>query len=124
MVEPEKSKLTSYLATLREKHDGPSIISIGDLRAFVEEHSEAAATNPDTAYVSHSFFEIDHADINKSTVRIVLTTKRLIDKALEVKAKDMHTDATYKLNVNGYPVLVVGFSDKVIKYIVIKAINF
>ncbi len=43
-------------------------------------------------------------------LRISLSTKRLL--SLVRYADVLHADGTYKLNWNGYPVLLVGTSDK------------
>jgi len=54
-------------------------------------------------------FDNDLLDENESRFRIFITTKRLLYLASE--CRHIHADSTYKLNWNGFPVLIVGTTD-------------
>ena len=60
----------------------------------------------DTPFVQQVFDDSDKTP----KIRILFTTKRLI--SLMSLASNVHADATYKLNWNGYPVIVTGCTDK------------
>lgn len=61
------------------------------------------------AFVVSYNVEVNDLKPDESTFRFFVSTKTLIQIASGVK--NMHTDATYKLVWQGYPVLLVGLSD-------------
>lgn len=54
-------------------------------------------------------YEINSRDENDAKFRFVISSKLLLKSAIGVQK--LHCDATYKLNWNGFPVLIVGTSD-------------
>ena len=47
---------------------------------------------------------------SKNSLRIIISTRRLLQIGLKVQC--LHADGTYKLNVHGLPVIVVGTTDE------------
>lgn len=103
---PSKTQLKNYLAKIREKKYGPSTISLGELKAWLMSHSDMPE-NDYTAFV----ISFDVSDDDKNPYfRFVLSTKYLLSLARNCKI--IHADATYKLIWQGFPVLIVGTTDR------------
>lgn len=101
-VMPTANQLNNYLALLHKQRYGPNTISLGELTAWLEAHSVAPES-------SHESFVIDFKSEHES-FKFAITTKALLSH-LKV-AKNIHADATYKLIWQGFPVLLVGTTDK------------
>lgn len=99
------SQVINKMQYLRRKINGGSCkISLEELEKLANDHSELPAVNqPDVPFVVFSRF----TDINDFI--IIFTTRRLVWSA--TKAKMHNTDATYKLNLQGLPVLMLAISD-------------
>jgi hypothetical protein len=135
--------MRNYLSRLRLEKFGSPSIGLAELNSWSEEHS-VVPEDEDEPFVVHyeSGFTQNYAPIpefdeeedeegaffdsqisistpqepNKFPVffRFVLTTKRLLRNTL--KTKHICADATYKLLWLGFPVLVVGTTDKVKRF--------
>uniref|UniRef100_A0A914WTS7 MULE transposase domain-containing protein n=1 Tax=Plectus sambesii TaxID=2011161 RepID=A0A914WTS7_9BILA len=103
--EPKITRLKAYLTALRQKKYGSSRATFGELYQWCIERSEIPE-DMDMPFVQQIFDESE----DTPKIRILFTTKRLI--SLTSLTSNMHTDATYKLNWNGYPVIVTGCTDK------------
>lgn len=106
IIEPPKTQLTSFLRTLRTNTYGPSTISGNELVDWCKKKSVV----PDD---EDKLFVLDYniiCDTGNQDIKIVLSTRRLlknINKSCMVQA-----DSTYKLIWQGYPVIIMGSSDK------------
>lgn len=117
--QPSRIQLKNYLSSYKRKKFGNFSISLGELINWCRERS-SEVTDLDSFVVTNHF--IDHNDESGiSTVRIFCTTKRLLDLTKHVN--HLASDATYKLNWQGYPVLVVGSTDAKKAFHPFKAIN-
>jgi hypothetical protein len=103
---PTNRQIETYLSDCRRKK-GMHSISLGDLIVYAD-GNKAIPTDDDSVYVCG--FECEYSETMSSHFRICLSTKRLL--LLISGSENVHTDATYKLNWQGYPVLTIGFSDK------------
>uniref|UniRef100_A0A914WUV5 MULE transposase domain-containing protein n=1 Tax=Plectus sambesii TaxID=2011161 RepID=A0A914WUV5_9BILA len=103
--EPKLTRLKAYLAALRQKKYGSSRATFGELYQWCIERSKIPE-DMDTPFVEQVFDDSDKTP----KIRILFTTKRLI--SLTSLASNVHADATYKLNWNGYPIIVTGCTDK------------
>ena len=90
-------------------------ISLGELEEWCLKN-EKIPDNADEAFVcSHDIQYEDEIDddedveANGNKFRFFLTTKRLL--LIANKSSKIHADATYKLNWQGFPVLIVGTTD-------------
>lgn len=102
---PDSKKFDSFLKTLRAERDGSSKISLGDLKKWLEDNSlvPVEKTKP---FVVH--FEISFNEKNPH-FRFFISSKVLLSLAID--ATKVHTDATYKLTWQGYPVFQIGTTD-------------
>lgn len=99
---PTVTQLNTFLLKLRSG-DGPRIVSIGQLEAYAIEKQTSIL--PDDVYVLNSSFDYD-----KKSFSIFWTTDRLMSNLL--MSDSVHCDATYKLNFHGFPVLLIGTTDR------------
>jgi hypothetical protein len=104
---PSETQLRNYLAKLRTGKFGSAQISLGELEKWLKDHSQVPE-DEDAAYIV-SYFVTYEEEEGENTFQFFASTKRLIKHAQD--AKIIHADATYKLNWQGFPVLVVGTSD-------------
>ena len=114
---PLKKDLYNFLQTLRNKVNGQPHMHLGELASWCLDHNllpEESLMDQPFVVDYNVFFpddeerrgDFEHGDI----FRFFITTRRLIQFSLKGKVI-LHTDATYKINWNGYPLLVVGTSD-------------
>jgi hypothetical protein len=102
---PKMSQLRNYLYDQRRSKYGKPTISLGELEAWLSSHS-TVPEDDDEVYVLR--YEIEENDSPK--FRFALSTKFLLQLACGVKI--IHADATYKLVWQGFPVFVIGSTDK------------
>ena len=96
-------QLSNFIGHLRRKLLGPPTISYGELRDWCVQ-AQAEPDDSDKAYVVHH-----DVDREQQKVSVMLTTRSLL---IAAAASDViHVDATYKLNWQGYPVLISGVTD-------------
>ncbi|OXA40382.1 hypothetical protein Fcan01_24848 [Folsomia candida] len=100
---PTTTQLKNFLAYYRSQIH-PPIVSLGALQALAENHSQIPSTL-DQPFVVHSMFNYEDKSFG-----ILVSTLRLL--TITQMTRLIHTDATYKLNWEGFPVLVVRVSDK------------
>lgn len=109
MTEPPKSKLIAYLKQLRCEKYGNSTV----LGTEIIEWCEARMKIPDLKddpFVLNYTVRCESFDPEEQDIKIVLSTRRLLEN---LKKSDMvQIDATYKIIWQGYPVMIVGTSDK------------
>ena len=101
--EIQHTRLKNILTKLRAKYEAPAIISIGDLKKFAIENMIINELGLDTAGV----FEYDIGD--DGNFKIFFSTRRLLQ--LSTISQSCHLDGTYKLNYQGFPLIVIGGSD-------------
>ena len=104
---PSETQLRNYLAKLRTGKFGSAQISLGELEKWLNDHSQVP-DDDDAAYIVSSFVTYEEEE-GEDSFQFFASTKRLIKQAQA--AKIIHADATYKLNWQGFPELVVGTSD-------------
>ena len=85
----------------------PRILTLSNMRDWILSHNTEPVGDEDTAFVLKSL--VDGRASGEQYVALFITTKRLIGIAKQ--SKTLHTDATYKMTKNYYPVIVLGVSD-------------
>jgi hypothetical protein len=103
---PSMKQLNNYLTILRKKKYGSAVISLGELESWLITNSEIPSDD-------HQFFVAAHEvskDDSNPSFRFLLSTKYLI--GLSRQCNIIHADATYKLVWQGFPVLIVGTTDR------------
>lgn len=81
-------------------------MSFGTLEKWCEENSSMPDDETPPFVLS---YEIDSSDEDSVRFRFLVTSKLLLRSA--IGAEKIHSDATYKLNWYGFPVLLVGTTD-------------
>lgn len=108
MPEPPKSKLVSFLRTLRSEVLGSPTISVAELQAWCAERQHVPHDH-DEPYVLASYVHAASADLEEQDLKLVISTRRSL--SLIRRSRLVQIDATYKLIWQGYPVIIVGTSD-------------
>ena len=106
IIQPKASQISSVLVSLRKKLYGPAQISLNYIKNWCIEKS-IIPNDPDECFVANYYIEDDDAG---PLFRLFVTTKNLITNCLN--SNHICADATYKLIWQGYPVLMVGTTDK------------
>lgn len=106
---PSKKQLYNYLTDHRRLVYGSPTISLGELQAWLVEHSQVPDDDHTPYVICYHVFESE-----TPTFRFAISTKSLL--RLTTVANNIHADATYKLIWQGFPVLVVGTTDRAKKF--------
>ncbi|XP_073948903.1 uncharacterized protein [Choristoneura fumiferana] len=101
---PTKQQLYNYLAYCRRIKYETSSIHLGELKKWVISRTKIPDDDNEVFVIAYHIMEAD------PSFCFVLSSKNLLKRCLTVKI--LHADATYKLIWQGFPVLVVGTSDK------------
>ena len=119
---PSRRQVYYQVQVLKKKIYGDVVISLGELLKWCESNSAVPEDLDEGFVVKHEGFcnfefkpiddddDDDDNDENGMVFRFFITTKRLLNMA--IKLNHITTDATYKLIWLGFPVLVVGTTDK------------
>lgn len=108
LVPPSKAKLTSFLAKLRKDKFGKDRLDFGLLGKWLKEKNTIPNDEHEPFVVDFNIHIDDQNEMN-SFFRFFVSTKFLL--GIGKYSEKIHTDATYKLIWQGYPVLVVGTTD-------------
>ena len=98
---------------LREKaKELGSQAGAGDIIDVIKwaEKNKKAPSDEDTAFCGDLEYSINDETKNLNNLRIFITTPRLIELT-RFQSKHVATDGTYKLNYNGFPLLMIGTTD-------------
>lgn len=105
---PKMTQLRNYLSDQRRALYGKHTISLGELEQWLQDNSVLPEDPHQTFVIAYEISEGDAA------FRFVLSSKYLLKLACDVDI--LHADATYKFIWQGYPVLIVGTTDKQRKF--------
>lgn len=100
------SQISNVLNYHRKKLYGKSQVTLQDLQIFFEQNN-TLPVNIDEPFVAN--FARSAPNATEKFFRLFYSTKRLLQYAQE--AKTFHMDGTYKITIQGFPVLIVGSSD-------------
>ncbi|CAF4312743.1 unnamed protein product, partial [Rotaria sordida] len=106
IIQPKASQISNFLVTLRKKLYGPAQISLNCIKNWCIEKS-IIPNDPDECFVANYYIKDDDAN---PLFRLFVTTKNLMKNCLN--SNHVCAYATYKLIWQGYPVLMVGTTDK------------
>lgn len=107
-VPPSKSKLTTFLTKIRKEKFGAEKLNFGSLEKWLSEENAVPSGDNQPFVVSHAV-HIDDDVPENSLIRLFVSTKLLLRQAAD--STNLHTDATYKLVWQGFPVLQIGMTD-------------
>lgn len=102
---PEKRQIEYLLRKFRNT-DAPTIIKLGDLSKWCNENESL----PDDINEAFIIGQETSGPEERLWFRFVLTTRQLLEKLSN--AKTICIDATYKLNWQGFPLMVLGTVDR------------
>lgn len=108
IVVPTMTQLTHIISYYKEKLP-KSNVSITEMNEFYTSHS-ALPDDEDDPFIVDFSCSPPRTPNEQKFFRIFFSTKRLLKYALETDI--IHADGTYKILVQGFPILVVGISDK------------
>ena len=104
---PSEQQLVNYLKYKRIKAGVKPSLNLGELEQWCLNHI-SIPDDPDAMFVKRSFTVVPKT--HKVLFYLFFTTKRLLE--ITKKSKHICADATYKLLHHGYPLLIVGTTDK------------
>lgn len=108
LTPPTKTALNNFLAKLRKEKFGSARLNYGTLEVWLSENT-SVPSDEDEPFIVNFDIHIDDEDIENSKFRFMVSTKLLLKNA--INAEKIHTDATYKLVWQGFPILLVGTTD-------------
>lgn len=106
IIQPTKNQVINIMDTFKKKKHGDPNITLTELEKFAHDFKNVPE-NDDTTFVVN--FERSEAEADEKWFRIFYSTKRLL--RITAQSKRVHADGTYKMTIQGFPVLVVGVSD-------------
>lgn len=105
IVQPTSKQVANIIDAYRRSLGNPQI-SLSDIETFFRQHN-SIPENEDEGFVVS--FQRSQPDDTEKWSRIFYSTKRLLYTALSAHA--IHIDATYKIVIQGYPILIIGVTD-------------
>lgn len=106
IIQPTKNQVINIMDTFKKKKHGDPNITLTELEKFAHDFKNVPE-NDDTTFVVN--FERSEAEADEKWFCIFYSTKRLL--RITAQSKRVHADGTYKMTIQGFPVLVVGVSD-------------
>lgn len=104
--QPTKNQVINIIDTYKKKKHGDPNITLTELEKFANDFKDVPE-NDDTTFIVN--FERSEPQSDEKWFRIFYSTKRLLRIASQ--SKRVHADGTYKMTIQGFPVLAVGVSD-------------
>lgn len=102
---PTKMQLNNYLSDRRRVKFGHHTIHLGELEKWIHDHETIPEDEDEPFVMKYWILESD-----QPIFRFVLTTRKLLKLACSIDI--LHADATYKLIWQGFPVLIIGTTNK------------
>ena len=109
LKEPAKSKLQSFVRTVRENTLGCPTILAAEIEQWCEQRT-SVPSDEDEPFVLKYYVNKKSENPDEQCLKVVLSTRRLL--LFTSLLSLIQIDATYKLVWQGYPVIIAGTSDK------------
>lgn len=103
---PSEAKFKTFMKKLNDERFGKEKIHCGTLEKWLQENSSVPDSDTKPFVLS---YEMNYENESNIDFRFFVTSKLLLKQAIE--AKKIHTDATYKMVWQGFPILRIGFTD-------------
>lgn len=103
LIIPSASQLSNVMRALRTENFGADKISFPVLKKWLRDCSVISIEKKDPFVVDYEIL-INEQRPNESVFRFSVSSKQLLESAVGVKK--LHTDATYKLIWQGFPVFL------------------
>lgn len=101
---PSKTQVQNLVSALKSKLYGRGTINVGELRTWCSENNNIPELDNSPFVVKYEIGE------DGQNLRFFVSSKTLLK--LAIGCETINADATYKMVWQGYPVLVVGTTDK------------
>lgn len=101
-----KNQVTHIINTYKKQKYGNPAVTLSDLEKFFRENNAVPEDEDDPFIVN---FDRSGPEDEEKRFRLFYSTKRLLRHALQSNV--LHVDGTYKIIVQGFPILVIGVSD-------------
>lgn len=105
------SRQIEYRRRLFRNSNVKPLINVGDLIKWCEEHSNYPEKDDEAFVIAHESSEISEKEMQ---FRFCLSTPTLLQKCIGLQL--ICIDATYKLNWNGFPLIILGTVDRAKKF--------
>lgn len=105
---PTITQVRNYIATLKKQKFGAATISLGELLAWLQNNSGIPDDDFEPFVVAYNVWGTE-LDQKERGFRFFITSKILLLQS--TKGHAFHSDTTYKLVWQGFPVLLAGKSD-------------
>lgn len=106
---PSKNQLSRYLHSLKLKIKGDTKISLGELQSWLSSNTDVPEEENALFIADFSIWGSEIQD-KESGFQFFVTSKKLLKFAMQ--SKILHADGTYKILWQGYPVIIVGTTDR------------
>lgn len=107
---PTQNQINYIIKKCDKEKNGNPTITLLELRDFLESMSQIPDDEDESFVLRYELPDLENEDEDNNWFRFILTTKRLIEFA--AKTIFFHADGTYKITYHGFPILVIGTSDK------------
>jgi MULE transposase domain/SWIM zinc finger len=104
---PSLMQIRNFLSRWKQSNVSNGAITLSDLVKLSDKH-RSIPYNLDEVFVLNILHEVESSIV--TSFQVIFSTKRLL--SLGRYATNCHLDGTYKLVYQGYPVLILGFTDK------------
>lgn len=101
------TQLYNFLQRHKKKTQGAATMNVGEFEDWCSARSTPSIDDPNAAFVVCHETSVDEG---VPSMRVFVTTPRLLENA--TRSSILHADATYKLNTERLPVIVVGTTDR------------
>lgn len=106
---PSKSQLQSFLTKLRSERFGEEKINLAVLEKWLQDNSVVPIEKTEPFIVDYEVIPNENQP-NESQFRFMVSSRQLLELAININK--IHTDATYKLIWQGFPVFPIGTTDE------------
>lgn len=108
LVEPMVRQVRNYLQRYKTTKLGPSAMNLAEFIAWCQQRSTPSPSDLDEPFVIN--YGSDVNEDGMASIKCFMSTPRLLE--LATQSSILHTDATYKLNWDRLPTIIVGTTDQ------------
>lgn len=101
------NQVKNTIETYKKSKYGRTNITLNELENFVKERMVVPENEDDSFVINFERSPVDQ--VENKWFRYLVSTKRML--RIAINAKNIHADSTYKICVQGYPLIVVGATD-------------
>lgn len=103
---PTATQIRNFVANQKKGNNQNTALTLSRLISLCQRYNQTPTLDDEVFILDYSY-EIEEDMVNG--FQVIFSTRRLL--LLSQHAKNIHVDGTYKLVFQGYPVLIIGYSD-------------